>query len=146
MRYDLAMAQEMLNALDRAGVRLTGPRRKLAALIERREGHFTAAELVQDAGRRRLGIGRATVFRLLELLSDQGLVERIDLPDGSHAYIPCEPSHHHHLVCLQCGATTDVGGCGIEAVTREASRRTGFKIEKHRLELYGHCPACRKEH
>ncbi|MFM8690526.1 MAG: Fur family transcriptional regulator, partial [Candidatus Limnocylindrus sp.] len=97
------MAEEMLDALDRAGVRLTGPRRKLAALIERREGHFTAADLLKDAGRRRMGIGRATVFRLLELLSEQGLVERIDLPDGTHAYIPCEPTHHHHLVCLNCG-------------------------------------------
>ena len=137
------MAEEMLDALDRAGVRLTGPRRKLAALIERREGHFTAADLLKDAGRRRMGIGRATVFRLLELLSVQGLVERIDLPDGTHAYIPCEPTHHHHLVCLNCGATTDVDDCGIEAVTREAARRSGFKIEQHRLELYGRCPDCR---
>jgi Fur family ferric uptake transcriptional regulator len=137
------MAEEMLDALDRAGVRLTGPRRKLAALIERREGHFTAADLLKDAGRRRMGIGRATVFRLLELLSEQGLVERIDLPDGTHAYIPCEPTHHHHLVCLNCGAATDVDDCGIEAVTREAARRSGFKIEQHRLELFGRCPDCR---
>jgi Fur family ferric uptake transcriptional regulator len=137
------MAEEMLDALDRAGVRLTGPRRKLAALIERREGHFTAADLLKDAGRRRMGIGRATVFRLLELLSEQGLVERIDLPDGTHAYIPCEPTHHHHLVCLHCGATTDVDDCGIAAVTREAARRSGFKIEQHRLELFGRCPDCR---
>ena len=137
------MAEEMLDALDRAGVRLTGPRRKLAALIERREGHFTAADLLKDAGRRRMGIGRATVFRLLELLSEQGLVERIDLPDGTHDYIPCAPTHHHHLVCLNCGATTDVDDCGIEAVTREAARRSGFKIEQHRLELFGRCPDCR---
>ena len=137
------MAEEMLDALDRAGVRLTGPRRKLTALIERREGHFTAADLLKDAGRRRMGIGRATVFRLLELLSEQGLVERIDLPDGTHAYIPCEPTHHHHLVCLNCGATTDVDDRGIEAVTREAARRSGFKIEQHRLELFGRCPDCR---
>ena len=137
------MAEEMLDALDRAGVRLTGPRRKLAALIERREGHFTAADLLKDAGRRRMGIGRATVFRLLELLSEQGLVERIDLPDGTHAYIPCEPTHHHHLFCLNCGATKDVDDCGIEAVTREAARRSGFKIEQHRLELFGRCPDCR---
>jgi len=137
------MAEEMLDALDRAGVRLTGPRRKLAALIERREGHFTAADLLKDAGQRRMGIGRATVFRLLELLGEQGLVERIDLPDGTRAYIPCEPTHHHHLVCLTCGATADVEDCGIDAVTREAARRSGFKIEHHRLELFGRCPKCR---
>jgi Fur family ferric uptake transcriptional regulator len=136
------MSTEMLDALDQAGVRLTGPRRQLTELIAQRQGHFTAAELLDDAERRRLGIGRATVFRLLELLAEQGLVERLDLPDGRHAYIPCEPTHHHHLVCLACGTSTDVGDCGIDAVTSEAARRSGFSIQQHRLELFGTCPAC----
>jgi Fur family transcriptional regulator, ferric uptake regulator len=137
------MARELLEALDQAGVRLTGPRRELAALIARRQGHFTAADLLADAERRRLGIGRATVFRLLELLADQNLVERVDLPDGRHAYVPCEPSHHHHLVCIACGAIAEVDDCGIDAVTAEAAKRSGFEIQSHRLELFGRCPDCK---
>ena len=77
-----------------------------------------------------------------ELLADQGLVERLELPDGRHAYIPCERSHHHHLVCLECGRSADVGDCGIETVTTEAARRSGFLITEHRLELFGRCPSC----
>ncbi len=137
------MAQVLLQALDQAGVRLTGPRRELAALIAERHGHFTAADLLADADRRSLGIGRATVFRLLELLADRNLVERVDLPDGTHAYVPCEPSHHHHLVCVSCGAISEVDDCGIDVVTAEAARRSGFEIESHRLELFGRCPRCR---
>ncbi len=136
------MARELLEALDQAGVRLTGPRRELAALIARRQGHFTAADLLADAEQRSLGISRATVFRLLELLADRNLVERVDLPDGRHAYVPCEPSHHHHLVCVSCGAISEVEDCGIEAVTAEAARRSGFEIQSHRLELFGRCPRC----
>ena len=136
------MARELLEALDQAGVRLTGPRRELAALIARRQGHFIAADLLADAEQRSLGIGRATVFRLLELLADQNLVERVDLPDGRHAYVPCEPSHHHHLVCVSCGAISEVDDCGIDAVTAEAARRSGFEIQSHRLELFGRCPRC----
>jgi len=136
------MALELLQALDRAGVRLTGPRRELAALIELRQGHFTAADLLADAEGRRLGIGRATIFRLIELLADKNLVERVDLPDGRHAYVPCEPSHHHHVVCIACGAISEVDDCGIDAVTAEASRRSGFVIQSHRLELFGRCPRC----
>lgn len=138
------MAQELLEALDQAGVRLTGPRRELAALISRRQGHFTAADLLADADQRNLSIGRATVFRLLELLADQNLVERVDLPDGRHAYVPCEPSHHHHLVCVSCGAISEVDDCGIDAVTAEAARRSGFEIQSHRLELFGRCPRCQR--
>jgi len=136
------MARELLQALDQAGVRLTGPRRELAALIARRQGHFTAADLLADAEQRKLGIGRATVFRLLELLADRNLVERVDLPDGRHAYVPCEPAHHHHLVCISCGAISEVDDCGIDAVTAEAARRSGFEIQSHRLELFGRCPGC----
>ena len=138
------MAPELLEALDQAGVRLTGPRRELAALISRRQGHFTAADLLADADQRNLSIGRATVFRLLELLADQNLVERVDLPDGRHAYVPCEPSHHHHLVCVSCGAISEVDDCGIDAVTAEAARRSGFEIQSHRLELFGRCPRCQR--
>ncbi|NBP82815.1 transcriptional repressor [bacterium] len=137
------MARELLQALDQAGVRLTGPRRELAALIARRQGHFTAADLLTDAEQHSLRIGRATVFRLLEILADQNLVERVDLPDGRHAYVPCEPSHHHHLVCVSCGAISEVDDCGIDAVTDEAARRSGFEIQSHRLELFGRCPRCR---
>lgn len=137
------MSRELLQALDQAGVRLTGPRRELAALIARRQGHFTAADLLADAEQHSLSIGRATVFRLLEILADQNLVERVDLPDGRHAYVPCEPSHHHHLVCVSCGAISEVDDCGIDAVTAEAARRSGFEIQSHRLELFGRCPRCK---
>lgn len=136
------MQGEMLRAIDRAGIRLTEPRRAVVALIARRGGHFTSADLVADADRRKIGVGRATIFRLLELLAAESLVERVDLPDGSRAYVPCEPSHHHHLVCVSCGAIAEVDDCGIDAVTAEAARRTGFRIDAHRLELFGRCPNC----
>jgi len=77
----------IISALDRAGLRVTEPRRSLAALIAEQDGHFTAADLVEAAQTQRLGIGRATVFRTLEVLEDLGAVERLDLPSGEHAYV-----------------------------------------------------------
>ena len=139
------MQSALLRSIDRAGIRLTGPRRAVAGLIARRDGHFTAADLVGDARRRRLSVGRATVFRLLDLLVAERLVERVDLPDGSHAYVPCEGSHHHHLVCTSCAVIEEVDDCSIDAVTAEAARRTGFEIDAHRLELYGRCGSCQRK-
>lgn len=141
----MADPSAIVDALDQAGVRLTEPRRALAELVARREGHFSAADLVADARRRRLGVGRATIFRALELFSEMGVVERLDLPSGEHAYIPCEPAHHHHVVCSRCGRGVDVEDCGMGAVAREISRRTGYQIDEHRLELYGLCPDCRRQ-
>ncbi len=72
----------MIAALDDAGYRLTGRRREVAELIAAREGHFTAADLLVDARSRRLAIGRATIFRALDLLTELKLLERLDLPEG----------------------------------------------------------------
>jgi Fur family transcriptional regulator, ferric uptake regulator len=129
-------------ALDDAGYRLTGARRSIAELISSRPGHFTAADLVADARRRRLGIGRATIFRTLDVLAELHAVERLDLPTGEHAYVACEPAHHHHIVCSNCGRSRDIDDAGWRAVVRDIERRTGYAIDDHRLELFGRCPDC----
>ncbi len=132
----------LVSALDRAGYRLTAPRVAVAELIAEHEGHFTAADLVAHARARHLGIGRATIFRALEVLAELRAIQRIDLPTGEHAYVACEPLHHHHVVCSRCGRVTDIADEGLRAVVREVSRRTGYRVDEHRLELFGVCPAC----
>jgi Fur family transcriptional regulator, ferric uptake regulator len=131
-------------ALDDAGYRLTEARRSIADLIAARDGHFTAADLVSDARTRRLGVGRATIFRTLDVLAELHAVERLDLPTGDHAYIACEPAHHHHVVCSTCGASRDIDDAGWRAVVRDVERRTGYRIDDHRLELFGSCPGCQQ--
>src|SRR3712207_9123361 len=118
-------AEPLVRALDTAGYRLTEPRRAVADLIAGRRGHFTAADLVAEARARRLDIGRATIFRALELFPQLDLVERIDLPNGEDAYVECVRAHHHHVVCSRCGRTTDVEDCGMQAVADEVARRSG---------------------
>jgi Fur family ferric uptake transcriptional regulator len=132
----------LVEALDRAGHRLTEPRRAVAGLIAARDGHFSAADLVEDARRARLDVGRATVFRALDLLTSMGLVERIDLPGGDHAYVACDPVHHHHAICTRCGRALDVADHGLAEVLGEIGRRLGFRVTAHRLEIFGLCAAC----
>jgi Fur family ferric uptake transcriptional regulator len=132
-------------ALENAGYRLTSPRRALADLIATRDGStFTAADLVAEVRSRGLGIGRATVFRAIDLLERVGAVERLDRPTGEHAYVACAPAHHHHVICAHCERSIEVGDLGLGAVAREVTRRTGYRIVGHRLELFGLCPACQQ--
>ena len=133
----------LLEALTDAGVRSTEPRRAVAELIAGREGHFTARDIVDDAAARRLGIGRATVFRALDLFVELGAVERLDLPDGEHAYVACRPTHHHHIVCGTCGRSVEFDDTGLaERIARDVEARTGYRVDRHRLELFGTCPDC----
>ncbi len=137
-----ALTGSLLAALGRADVRVTGPRRAVARLVAAREGHFTATELIADAGRDSAGIGRATVFRCLELFTTLGLVERVDLPDGTHAWVACDDVHHHHAICTTCGRSVDVDDHGLAEVLATIGRRTGFRAASHRLEVFGTCAAC----
>jgi len=131
-----------VTALDRAGYRLTEPRRSLAGLVADQDGYFTAAGIVAEARSRDLGVGRATVFRTLEVFEELGVIERVDLPSGEHAYVGCEPVHHHHVICSRCGRTTEIDDTGLRRVVRDVARQTGFRVDEHRLELFGVCPAC----
>ena len=121
--------------------RATAPRRAIYGLIARRRGHFTANDLLTDATAHDVRVGRATVFRTLDLLATRGQLERIDLPNGEHAYVACAPrEHHHHVVCRVCGKSVEVEESGLQSVVGEIARRSGYRIDSHRLELFGLCP------
>ncbi len=133
----------LLDALDRAGYHMTEPRRRMAEMVAARDGRFTAEDLVQEARERRTGIGRATVFRSLEIFEALGLVERVHLARGEHAYVSCDPArHHHHLVCEACGRSIEVRDVEIGPIARVVEERTGFVVDSHRIEFFGVCPAC----
>jgi Fur family transcriptional regulator, ferric uptake regulator len=144
-RHSPTASPSFVAALERSGHRVTEPRTLVADLIANQDGHFTAADLLDRARDRRLRLGRATVFRALELFTELGALERIDLPSGEHAYVICEPAeHHHHVVCSRCGRSTEVQDAGLQGVVDEIARRTGYQIDTHRLELFGLCPTCHR--
>jgi Fur family ferric uptake transcriptional regulator len=140
----MATATEILTALGAGGYRLTRARRAVAEAVGAQRGHFTAEHLLRDARARHATVARATVFRSLDLLAGAGLVERVDLPSGEHVYVRCGAArdHHHHLVCSRCGRAVDIGDLGIGPLLQELGRRTGYRVDSHRLEVYGRCPAC----
>jgi Fur family ferric uptake transcriptional regulator len=141
-----AKTDSIVTALGSAGRRLTAPRRAVAAAIAAHEGYFTAEEVLDASQTRERAVGRATVFRSLELLTALGLVERVDLPSGDHAYVACEPAgHHHHLVCSTCGRSTEVAELGLDRTLDRIEASTGFQIESHRLELFGRCADCQRK-
>lgn len=134
----------ILLALGGAGLRITGARRAVTDAIAEQDGHFTAEEVLAASRRRGHPVGRATVFRSLETLAGLGLIERVDLPSGEHAYVACQPAaHHHHVVCSRCGRSAEVGDIGLNPVLDRVEETTGFRIDSHRLELFGLCEECR---
>lgn len=120
---------------------MTGPRRRIVALLAER-GNTTAHELYDSLRDEGSGIGRATVFRTLELLSQLGEIERIHHPDGCHTYVLTKPGHHHHLICSDCGAVLEFSECRLDEVLESLATRTAFRIDGHWLEVFGLCQGC----
>ncbi len=132
--------------LQAEGLQLTEPRRVVIAAIAERTVPFTSAELQEAIEAEAPAIGRATVFRTLDLLCRLGIVQRIheDAKGGRcHAYLACEPQHHHHLICTGCVCVVDFReDSALETLVRAVERRTAFRVEALRVELTGRCPAC----
>ncbi len=137
------MQEDQLRALlASAGYKSTTSRGHIVSLLAGREGVFTAAELLEDLGERAPEVGRATLFRTLDLLIGLGALERVRLPGGQEGYLLCDPHHHHHVVCSSCGAIGEVESGALEWALAAAVEDSGFTLRSHALELSGVCAPC----
>jgi Fe2+ or Zn2+ uptake regulation protein len=132
-------AEGLLSELRDQGFKITSPRNQVVASVASREDNFTAEELAAELD----SIGRATVYRTLKLLLDNGLVCRVVMGDGSVSYRAAHKTHHHHIVCVSCGATEDVHMNDVEDVLAGVRNATDYDVVGHRIEVYGICPRCK---
>lgn len=129
----------LLAVLEDHGHRLTGPRRRVVETIATRIDSFTAEEVCAALPE----VGRATVYRTIKLLVDTEVVCKLALPGGSPRYIPANASyHHHHAVCVRCGAVQEFRDSTVERVVRAVGGDLTGKIVGHRIEFYVLCPSC----
>ena len=128
-----------MEALGERGCRDTSPRRTVIWAIAQKERHFTAEELRDQLP----GVGRATVYRSLKLLVEAGALCRVLLEDGNLHYQLSHRGHHHHLLCVECGASEDLLGCHIEDQLENVAAAHNFEVSGHWLEVYGRCQSCR---
>lgn len=137
--------ERTLGILQESGHRLTGPRRKLVDVIHGTERAFTADELLQHLAGDDASVGRATVFRTLDLLVQHGVLDRLHRPDGCHTYVRSASSnrHRHHLICSDCGTVVQFEECTVAPLLEQLSQQTNFAISGHWLEVFGTCASCR---
>jgi Fur family transcriptional regulator, ferric uptake regulator len=136
-----------LATLAAAGHRRGGARNAVVALLERQTCALSAQEiddLLRAQGR---GVGRASVYRILELLTELRLVQRIDVGQGVARYERHQPDgdHHHHLVCDHCGRIAPFEDPALEQAIERVSRRLSFAVDDHDVVLHGACGDCHED-
>lgn len=108
------------------------------------KGHVSSEDLYQTIRKKNPRIGYTTVYRTMKLFVEAGLAEERHFDDGVARY-EVEQDHHDHLVCTQCGKIVEFESDLIEKTQTEIAAKYGFRIVRHRHELYGHCSTCRDD-
>lgn len=112
--------------------------------VSRLANHPTADEVYREVVQHHPSISKATVYRNLSSLSEDGRLRHIRLPDGADRFDHfLEP--HSHISCLQCGGFSDTPIACDTSLDARAEELTGFVHARHELVFYGICPQCAKK-
>ena len=123
------------------------PQRKVIMEIftQNPEKHLSAEDVYGMVKKTHPEIGFATIYRTLDLFAELGILQRIDFGDGRGRYEFGESDvhHHHHLICLKCGAVAEFDDDLLDSLESVIKKRNGFEVVDHQLKFYGYCNKCR---
>jgi Fur family ferric uptake transcriptional regulator len=141
----ISWREHTLATLADAGYRRGGARNAVVELLDRHDCALTAQEIDDRLRAQGRSVGRASVYRILELLTELKLVQRIDVGQGVARYERHLPDgdHHHHLVCDSCGQIAPFEDPALEQAIERVSRKLSFAVDDHDVVLHGACSDCR---
>jgi Fur family ferric uptake transcriptional regulator len=124
--------------------RTTRQREAVRSVLDDLDGFRSAQQIHAELGRRDDSVGLSTVYRTLAAMATDGEIDSLLTDDGETVYRQCAGgTHHHHLVCRQCGATVEIDGPAVETWADRMAAEHGYDDVSHTLEIFGRCAACR---
>lgn len=123
--------------------RMSRPRRALISDLDVHSTFRSAQQIHASLQASGETVSLATIYRNLQILEDAGQIDTLLSPSGEVLYRSCaRASHHHHLICADCGKTEEVDLAGLEATIERVATDSGYHLLDHTLELTGLCPTC----
>ena len=107
--------------------------------------HGTADAIAADVRAEIGAISRQAVYDALGILSEKGIIRRIQPAGSPTRYEDRVGDNHHHLVCRNCGKTVDVDCATGETPCLNAAQDHGFQIDEAEVVYWGTCPECLAE-
>lgn len=123
--------------LKNAGFKATAGRAELLDVLWRQTEPKTVLEIGAKLSKK---LNEVTLYRALEAFADKGFIRRVDL-GHMHAHYEMEKSHHHHVVCNECGTIEDVAVCPMPQLERSLGKKFRH-IYSHNVEFFGLCETC----
>ena len=135
---------ELSELLRSRGFRLTPQRHAIMHILKASGKHLSPAEVYEQAHQSVPGITEATVYRTLDFLTENGVVQPV-LNENRHLVYEISDHHHHHLICSTCRAQVDIDPKPLQKAIAGLESQTGFRINAGHITFFGLCPACKKE-
>ncbi|MEW6083591.1 MAG: Fur family transcriptional regulator [Chloroflexota bacterium] len=131
-----------LDQLQENGYRLTAARRTVVNLVAGASRALTPLEVFEKARKKNPALGLVSVYRTLEKLEELNLIQRVHQPGGCQAFIAASRGHEHLLLCKNCGEVAFFEGDDLDGLIQSISKKTGYKVSEHWLQLFGLCANC----
>ncbi len=147
-RYHFGVAtwsEQALSELRAAGYRRGLARARVIDFLDAQDCCVGAQEIHRKLVARGERIGLASVYRVLDVLTEKRLAQRVDLGDGVTRFeaVRGEVDHHHHIVCDDCGRIEPFADQRLERVLRHVEKSSGYAVAGHDIVLRGACSSCR---
>ena len=129
-----------------AGEYRTRQRERITRLLtENRDSHLSAEEIETLLSQEECAVSRATIYRCLDRLVEQGEVRRYVSGDGKSAcyqlaHTDCR--RHYHFKCTACGALLHVECAQLDGLEKHIRAQHGFEVDSSRTVFYGLCKKC----
>jgi Fur family ferric uptake transcriptional regulator len=127
--------------LPERNMRMTRQRKMILEELRRVNNHPSADELYERVRKYLPRISLGTVYRNLEVLSELGEIQKLEL-SGSLKRFDGNPKKHYHIRCMNCDRVDDAPMGFMESIESQLTGATDYKIMGHRLEFVGLCPQC----
>ena len=142
---DMPLFESMIFALKKAGLRITRQRKEILKFIIENRSHLDAEVILNELTKLHITISRATIYRTLDVLVQQDIIDKYDFGDGKNRYeISAGQEHHDHLVCIKCNRIIEFKNSLSESTIPNICNKHTFKYLNHSIQIYGICSKCLK--
>lgn len=120
-----------------SGLRMTEQRRVISDVLDQSRDHPDVEELHARAAAIDPRISLATVYRTVKAFEEAGILEKVDFGDGRSRYEDALREHHDHLIDVTTGKVIEFCDPEIEELQDRIAAKLGYRLQGHKLELYG---------
>lgn len=125
-------------------LRATPARLAVMNFLERENKPVDIASVINYLNSKDVQTDPATVFRMMNTLTQKGITIPIQFQEGKARYELSSKEDHHHLICENCGKIEDISDTVIPAVEKQIHNKYGFLVKRHSLEFFGVCKKCQQ--